>query len=423
MKVRLTCCLILMLGLMVFVSAPQATYQQDAVEATVNPIDFMINRTSSGWCTNQSGWPRCIYFYQDIEPGTNRNRFFYIKDDAARYERFTWDANYISLDRDTTWFNTAHNADSYDAKPFGSLLWAKTYNWTTGQNISYRTRIVGFNVASCNYAQSGYEYDDQNNKYYEYYPARYWGGDIGYADSIRVIYPSGGEAHWYARDRGWVAWEQPLGTERFRWNYRTYTTVTPNACNDNLGDWRAGFQNQDTMRHVYSPDWDTCRGKANGRPGEAIVGISQVPGGFGRTALSRIGDTWHFTGNQTGRLDTDRNGDNRRAYRYVNGNPDWDYGYWKLECNYNEYVVGVSENHAGCYGNNHFHAVLCASGNGLSNNCSVRIFDGGDNRGVSSSGDWDFGAFKGECGPNQYLAGVSINPSTRRPHALLCCQY
>lgn len=421
MKLRVACCLTLILGFLLLTLPMKASYQ---TAATVNPIDFFFNQSSNGLCTTQSGfWPPCVYFYRDTEPGTNRNRFWYFKGDANHFERFTWDNNYITLDRDTTWGNTLHNSDSYDAKPYGSLLWAKTYNWTTGVHIDYRTHITGFNIAYCNYAQSNYEYDDQYWKAYEYYPNKFWGGNVGSADSIRVLYPSGNEAHWYARNFGWVAWENPIGTEKVRWINVTADRVTPNGVCNNLADWRAGFQNQDTMRRVYSPDWDPCRGKANCMSGETIAGISIVPNGDARTALCRSGDTAHFTGNQTGRLDIDANQDRRRATRFVNGNPDWDSGYWKLECGNNEYVAGVSENHTGCYGNNQFHGVLCASGNSLSNTCSVRVFAGGDSRGVTSSGDWDFGAFKGECGQNQYVAGVSVNPSTRRPHAILCCQY
>jgi hypothetical protein len=63
-------------------------------------------------------------------------------------------------------------------------------------------------------------------------------------------------------------------------------------------------------------------------------------------------------------------GDSRRAYRAPNGSTDWDPGYWKLECGLNEYVAGTSNNAPQCQGN---------------------------------------------------VAGISVNPSTGRPHALLCC--
>lgn len=47
--------------------------------------------------------------------------------------------------------------------------------------------------------------------------------------------------------------------------------------------------------------------------------------------------------------------------------------------------------------------------------------DSSDNRVTTTSGDWDFGTYKGECGLTSYVAGISISPATKRPHALLCC--
>jgi hypothetical protein len=38
-----------------------------------------------------------------------------------------------------------------------------------------------------------------------------------------------------------------------------------------------------------------------------------------------------------------------------------------------------------------------------------------------SSGDWDPGKYKDECGAGAYVVGVSSSPSTGTPHAILCC--
>jgi hypothetical protein len=93
-----------------------------------------------------------------------------------------------------------------------------------------------------------------------------------------------------------------------------------------------------------------------------------------------------------------------------------------------EYVSAVSENALQCQGNNRFHAVQCSSATGLLDNspqvCDARAFDGGDSReprAADTSRDWDYGAFKGECGLGQFVAGVSVDPATGRPHSLLCC--
>jgi hypothetical protein len=106
----------------------------------------------------------------------------------------------------------------------------------------------------------------------------------------------------------------------------------------------------------------------------------------------------------------------------VNGSADWAPGAWKLECGDAEYVSAVSEDASMCQGDNRFHAVQCAKGKGLeSGGCHARTFDHGDDRGSSVAGDWDFGAYKGECGDAEYVAGVSVSPGSGAPHSLLCC--
>jgi hypothetical protein len=38
-----------------------------------------------------------------------------------------------------------------------------------------------------------------------------------------------------------------------------------------------------------------------------------------------------------------------------------------------------------------------------------------------TSGDWDFGYYKAECGPGRYIAGVGSNSGTTGTHSILCC--
>jgi hypothetical protein len=186
------------------------------------------------------------------------------------------------------------------------------------------------------------------------------------------------------------------------------------------GSFVALFLDASTMRGSTS-DWDWCRGKASCAPGEAVTGISRVVNGPGRAALcSPRGSS--YSGTVGALLTLDGNKDNRQAVRQVNGNADWAYGYYKLECAAGQYVQGVSENANQCQSNNRFHAIRCAKGQGLvDSGCSTRVFDQGDARGNTASGDWDFGAFKGECRDSEYLAGVSVNPVDGHPHSLLCC--
>ncbi|WP_281404508.1 zinc-dependent metalloprotease [Pyxidicoccus fallax] len=170
------------------------------------------------------------------------------------------------------------------------------------------------------------------------------------------------------------------------------------------------------------------------------------------------------------------NGDARRT----SSTGDWAPGYYKAECASGESVTGLSLNptsrhtrvalcrasgdsrypHDGCYtrsfstgdsrgtsatgdwdpgyykgecGTNEFvagvaqsttheiTAVLCCPGTVTHTSCSARVFDGQDSRESSASGDWDSGNWKGECGPGRYAAGLSRNISGGAPHALLCC--
>jgi hypothetical protein len=182
------------------------------------------------------------------------------------------------------------------------------------------------------------------------------------------------------------------------------------------------FKDTSTLRS--GGEWDHGRGKATCAVGETVGGLSEEVGGYGRQAYCRRGGATEFRGNVVRTLTVDHGRDERAAQRAVGGNPDWAPGYWKLECGASEYVSAISENAGGCQGNNWFHNLQCSSGGpglGSPNKCDVRVFDAGDGRATTASGDWDYGAFKGECGLSQYAAGVSVDPGSRRPHSILCC--
>jgi hypothetical protein len=152
--------------------------------------------------------------------------------------------------------------------------------------------------------------------------------------------------------------------------------------------------------------------------------LSEVPGGHGHDAYCRRGGTRELTGNIVRTLNLDQGRDQRASVRSVNGNSDWASGYLKLECGFGEYVSAVSENATSCQANNQFHGLQCSSGGsglGSQNVCSVRVLDTTDDRATTASGDWDPGNFKGECGLSQYVAGISVDLNSRRPHSILCC--
>jgi hypothetical protein len=410
--------------LLATLASPRAALSQDGTDGTdataINTLDYMRNTQSpNGLCSSNGPWPACIHY---TERG---NRLYYVKGEDGRYfERFSWDGTYVSLERDTTWSDSVGN-NAYDAMPYGSLHWGKL-SWSSGQRYYYSTHIVGFpsiGTGSCSYATHPHEYDD-NSPTERYKELRHsgvycWGGNVGCVDSIGIYYNAGKEEHWYARGWGWVAWDLN-GTRIKTWNTRAPNQVPPqDDCEGTLGSWQAVFLNQDGSRNGGYGDWDFCHYKASCAAGESVNGVSEVPGSFARTALCRVHGPGYPGGmNAVLKAET---GDSRRAYRAPNGSTDWDPGYWKLECGLSEYVAGTSNNAPQCQGNTRFHAVLCAQGTSNSAVCSVRPFEGGDNRVTITSGDWDFGNYKGECGLSSYVAGISVNPSTGRPHALLCC--
>jgi hypothetical protein len=102
---------------------------------------------------------------------------------------------------------------------------------------------------------------------------------------------------------------------------------------------------------------------------------------------------------------------------------DWDFGYYKGECPRNQggAVSGISLTATGRIGK-----IACRNGapagnpNGNSQ-CVVENFYNGDARGNPWTNDWDGGFFKGDCPPAMYLRGLSSDPVSGAPHALLCC--
>jgi hypothetical protein len=182
----------------------------------------------------------------------------------------------------------------------------------------------------------------------------------------------------------------------------------------------AVFRDQSTQLDVQAGGlndyWDYGYTIATCAYDETIAGISDIPGDTARTALCATVPSTTFSYGVTAVLNV-TNGDQRRAQRLG----DWAPGYTKLECASGEYVRGVSEDSVNTGNDHHFHAIECATGSVLSDTCNTLVFDQGDNRGNTASGDWDVGAYKGECASGEYVGGVSVSPTTGAPHSILCC--
>src|SRR4051794_17129970 len=89
--------------------------------------------------------------------------------------------------------------------------------------------------------------------------------------------------------------------------------------------------------------------------------------------------------------------------RGFTGDGDWDVGRPKTECGTASAVTGVSVNPT----NGISHSILCQGPQGGNSNFVTVDYGLGDKRLDSSTGDWDPGYTKGECGHNQRVVGMS----------------
>ncbi|XXT24957.1 hypothetical protein WME94_25825 [Sorangium sp. So ce429] len=113
----------------------------------------------------------------------------------------------------------------------------------------------------------------------------------------------------------------------------------------------------------------------------------------------------------------------RRDDRATTRSGDWDPAYYKAECNVGETITGVSQ---AANAERRMARILCSpidAGVAADPASCVPLSysSPGDRRLSDDSGEWAYGYKKNECRPDQLLQGVSIDPSTGKLHALLCC--
>jgi len=97
---------------------------------------------------------------------------------------------------------------------------------------------------------------------------------------------------------------------------------------------------------------------------------------------------------------------------------EWDSGYFKGDCGASSVPIGLSQR----TDLTSAHALLCAPNSTFTGTDVTTLSDvaNGDHRRASRAGDWDFGYFKSECGNNEYVSGISMNPQTKKLHGLRC---
>jgi endoglucanase len=152
------------------------------------------------------------------------------------------------------------------------------------------------------------------------------------------------------------------------------------------------------------PDWDTGARKAVCPDGELLAGLSHT----GNRELCTDGPL------QWG----DRAPTVVRGEMYVD--TDWASGYTKLQCPARSAAVGYSVRGADLSG------LLCAPADAaVSGGGRIVWFDRGDNRPDGGpGGEFAAGRYKGQCGADEYVAGVAyssrLTSPGKEPDALLC---
>ncbi|GHE06314.1 glycoside hydrolase family 5 protein [Streptomyces alanosinicus] len=105
--------------------------------------------------------------------------------------------------------------------------------------------------------------------------------------------------------------------------------------------------------------------------------------------------------------------------RYVPAGGDWASGYTKLQCPGGSYLIGYSVR------GERVSAALCVPARSVLAGAGRTVwFDRSDNRpGAASGGDFAYGDYKGQCGGDEYAAGIAYTTrvgSRPGPAALLC---
>jgi hypothetical protein len=188
------------------------------------------------------------------------------------------------------------------------------------------------------------------------------------------------------------------------------------------------FDSGDNRGYTGDGDWAEGSYKAQCNQNEPMSGISASgidirPDLRGHSALCDSGayvvasgtrgqfgtETTHSVSGADDRADT--------------GTGDWDVGYIKAECAFDEAVTGVAQTGDSSL---NMTTILCtwieSEIASQDSKCTPLVFSSySDNRRNTDSGDWAVDYSKNECGANQILKGVSSNPSTGEIHAILCC--
>jgi hypothetical protein len=179
-------------------------------------------------------------------------------------------------------------------------------------------------------------------------------------------------------------------------------------------DHAAVFLNQNSG-YTGAPIGDWMNGSYKGQcsPGQAVNGVSSKLAAHG--LLCEAGPPTVFLQNSSCRSVPFDPGNNPSPW----SGADWDNGFYKAQCQSNEYVAGVAQSTGDAVD-----GILCCPGEGLTQSaCQLEVFEA-QNSPDYRAPDWDNGYYKGECAAGKYVAGVSAVAAgyfAGVPHAIYCC--
>lgn len=177
-------------------------------------------------------------------------------------------------------------------------------------------------------------------------------------------------------------------------------------------------------------DWAYGRYKAECASGGSAVGLSRLPSTnrahsvLCKSQLSPSGPlNFYDAGFDTAHAATSTQVFSENNSTGYGPRGDWDYGYYKGECPYDQFVTGVSQNPS----TGKIDKIECSIDSTPGGpwvprgTCNLVAFPGNHPSNIPD-GDWAYGYDKLECASGQVMVGVSVtNNAAQTPHGILCC--
>ncbi|MFJ9896711.1 glycoside hydrolase family 5 protein [Streptomyces sp. NPDC091280] len=304
----------------------------------------------------------------------------------------TSDPRYQDLSRDNLFqalYDEAFFVSQDDGKHYTAPVWISEFGIGAGETGTAARAWFG-NIT---------DYFADHDADFAYWPLVGW---QGHDDWALLRYDTDGTRHGLLDDTDW----RTAGWQRLMSAPSLSGPVAPVPAWQMLDTDHGDYVQ--SLRVRATGDWDSGASKAACPDGLRLIGLGHTSG-RGLCTDVTAGDLRAANGAQT--VVTDE--------RNVPSGGDWASGYTKLQCPQGQFLIGYS--HRGTRTS----AALCApAGTALAGTGRTVWFDRSDNRPAGSdAGDFAVGDYKGQCGPDEYAAGIAYTTrvgSSPGPAALLC---